>query len=197
MTGNQVTYSGLTGVVLPNATCSQNNITGTGTVNGDTMNINNTGEVDCSVMGIIPVSVTVTSSSVFTRTGPKITLCRLCPAALDAAPTDGLDASLPVQTDPSARYNLWPQIQDRNLGPWLFDVGPDSTQIDSRIPAFDHARPTSVLPRVFRIDRANQIRRKAGKYERCEPGPRYLRPTSPTFVALPSARLFQSMPFSE
>ena len=66
VTGNNVTYGGQTAVIIPGATYSQNIITGTGVVEGNTMIVTNAGAVNCSVYGI-PIMITIAGISVFTR----------------------------------------------------------------------------------------------------------------------------------
>jgi hypothetical protein len=66
--GNIVTYTGQTGVIIPGASCSQNYVTGTGVINGNTMTVTNVGKVLCSVQGI-PIDVTISGTAVFTRMG--------------------------------------------------------------------------------------------------------------------------------
>jgi hypothetical protein len=111
VSGNVITFSGQTGVIIPGATCTDNQITGKGTITGNTMRVTNSGLVECSVQGI-PIRVTVNGVSVFTRSAsPAVTLSgevRL--DELNGSPLAGvtvrLGAGAMAVTDAAGRYSF-------------------------------------------------------------------------------------------
>jgi hypothetical protein len=66
VTGNNVTYSGQAGVIIPGASYSVNLLQGNGVIDNNVITITNTGAVVASVMGI-PITVTIAGVSRFTR----------------------------------------------------------------------------------------------------------------------------------
>ena len=71
--GNNVTYTGEAGVIIPGASYSENYITGTGVIDENTITVNNVGSVRASAYGI-PIVVTISGTALFTRSVSAVSL---------------------------------------------------------------------------------------------------------------------------
>jgi len=124
--GDLVTYSGGTGVIIPGASCSENNLTGVGLIEGNVMTITNRGLVNCSVMGI-GIHVTIDGTTVWTRPGYTISgrVVEVEESWVGIAGVDmtlsGSSGSQVVTTDALGDYSF------RGLSPGNYTLTPDKS----------------------------------------------------------------------